>query len=196
MSRLMCVRTAKTQISLGIRPVSSKSLLSAWRKLGSLATHWAQSEDSDQTGRMLVLSCRGSYCKTFIYCRNCHASKFSKRKHTCGEWTCHCVTIILGPSSVVNSLDFRWGIGGFNFRQRNVLLNIRNLFNFRFFLLSLTTLQVLFIYRPPFYNALAILAWSGTTAYTCMPYLSFLKILLVKSHAVQDSMDTLGPRGH
>ena len=26
--------------------------LSAWRKLGSLATHWAQSEDSDQTGRM------------------------------------------------------------------------------------------------------------------------------------------------
>ena len=50
--------------------------LSAWRKLGSLhvATHWAHSEDSDQTGRMprliwifaghtlilLVLSCRGS----------------------------------------------------------------------------------------------------------------------------------------
>ena len=30
---------AKTQISLGIRPVWSESLLSAWRKLGSLATH-------------------------------------------------------------------------------------------------------------------------------------------------------------
>ena len=68
------VRPAKTQISLGIRPVWSESLLSAWRKLGSLATHWAHSEDSDQTGQMprliwvfaghtltlLVLSCRGS----------------------------------------------------------------------------------------------------------------------------------------
>ena len=43
---------AKTQTSLGIHPVWSESLLSAWRKLGSLATHWAHSEDSDQTGRM------------------------------------------------------------------------------------------------------------------------------------------------
>ena len=46
------VYTAKTQISLGIHPVWSESSLSAWRKLGSLATHWAHSEDSDQTGRM------------------------------------------------------------------------------------------------------------------------------------------------
>ena len=43
------VRPAKTQISLGIRPVRSESSLSAWRNLGSLATHWAHSEDSDQT---------------------------------------------------------------------------------------------------------------------------------------------------
>ena len=48
----MSVRPAKTQISLGIRPVWSESSLSAWRKLGPLATHWAHSEDSDQTGRM------------------------------------------------------------------------------------------------------------------------------------------------
>ena len=47
----MIVRPAKTQISLGIRPVWSESSLSAWRKLGSLATHWAHREDSDQTGR-------------------------------------------------------------------------------------------------------------------------------------------------
>ena len=46
------VRTAKTQISLGFRPVWSESSLSAWRKLGSLITHWALSEDSYQTGRM------------------------------------------------------------------------------------------------------------------------------------------------
>ena len=48
----MCVRPAKIQISLGIRPDWSESFLSAWKKLGSLATHWAHSEDSDQTGRM------------------------------------------------------------------------------------------------------------------------------------------------
>ena len=46
----VCVRPAKTQISLGIRPVWSESSLSAWRKLGPLATHWAHSEDSDQIG--------------------------------------------------------------------------------------------------------------------------------------------------
>ena len=46
------VRPAKTRISLGIRPVWPESSLSAWRKLGSLPTHWAHSEDSDQTGRM------------------------------------------------------------------------------------------------------------------------------------------------
>ena len=46
------VRPAKTQISLAICPVWSESLLSASRKLGSLATHWAHSKDSDQTGRM------------------------------------------------------------------------------------------------------------------------------------------------
>ena len=73
----MSVRQAKTQISLGIRPVWPESSLSAWRKLESLATHWAHSEDSDQTGRMprliwvfagrtvtlLVLSCCGSHYK-------------------------------------------------------------------------------------------------------------------------------------
>ena len=44
----MSVRPVKTQIS----PVWSESSLSAWRKLGSLATHWVHSEDSDQIGRM------------------------------------------------------------------------------------------------------------------------------------------------
>ena len=43
---------AKTQISLGIHPVWSESLLSAWRKFGSLPIHLAHSEDSDLTGRM------------------------------------------------------------------------------------------------------------------------------------------------
>ena len=52
-SNKMRLRPAKTQISLDIRPVWSESSLSAWRNIGSLATHWAHSEDSDQSGRML-----------------------------------------------------------------------------------------------------------------------------------------------
>ena len=39
------VRPAKTQLSLGIRPVWSESSLFAWRNLEPLATHWAHSED-------------------------------------------------------------------------------------------------------------------------------------------------------
>ena len=69
------VRPAKTQISLGIRPVWSGSLLCAqWVAKDPRFLH-ADIEDSDQTGRMprlirvfagrtlilLVLSCRGSY---------------------------------------------------------------------------------------------------------------------------------------
>ena len=48
----MTVCPAKTQINMGIRPVWSEFSLSAWRKLGSLATPWAHSKDSDQTGQM------------------------------------------------------------------------------------------------------------------------------------------------
>ena len=78
MSRLMTkptkwhVRPAKTQIRLGgclgIRPVSSESSLSAWRKLGSLATHWAHSEDSDQTGRIprLIWVFAGRKCNLLV----------------------------------------------------------------------------------------------------------------------------------
>ena len=43
---------ATTQISLGICPVWSESSFSTWRRLGSLATHWVHSEDSDKTGWM------------------------------------------------------------------------------------------------------------------------------------------------
>ena len=35
-----------------VRPEGSESSLPAWRKLVSLATHFAHREDSDQTGQM------------------------------------------------------------------------------------------------------------------------------------------------
>ena len=49
MSRRM-TKPTKWHVCLGIRPVWSESLPSAWRNLGSLATHWAHSKDPDQTG--------------------------------------------------------------------------------------------------------------------------------------------------
>ena len=45
-----------------IRPVWSESSLSAWRKPGSVATHWAHSEDSDQTRRMDAQSDQSLRC--------------------------------------------------------------------------------------------------------------------------------------
>ena len=71
-SRKWPVRPAKTQISLGIRPVWSEPSLSAWRNLGSLNTHWAQSEGSDQTGRMpRLIWVRWAHRP---YCWFCHAA--------------------------------------------------------------------------------------------------------------------------
>ena len=59
---------------------ASVSLLSTWRKLRSLVTHWVHSEDSDQTGWkislisvfagrtliLLVLSCHGSIIENVL----------------------------------------------------------------------------------------------------------------------------------
>ena len=47
----------KTQTNLGICLVWSEFSLSTWRKLGSIATHWAHSKDSDQTRQMPRLIC-------------------------------------------------------------------------------------------------------------------------------------------
>ena len=47
---------AKTQISLGTRPVWLEALLSAWRNLRSLATQWAYSKNSDWVDAQAVLS--------------------------------------------------------------------------------------------------------------------------------------------
>ena len=75
----MPVRPVKTQISLGIRPVWSESLLCAQLVAKGQRFLHADSEDSDQTGRMprliwvfagctptlLVLSCRGAFNQSF-----------------------------------------------------------------------------------------------------------------------------------
>ena len=84
----MSVRPAKTQISLGIRPVWSQSLL--WAQWVAKDTSFlrADSEDSDQTGRMprliwvfagrtlnlLVLSWGGSIFSWIRYCPSKHTA--------------------------------------------------------------------------------------------------------------------------
>ena len=90
----MSVRQAKTQISLGIRPVWSESSLSAqWVAKGPSFLH-ADSEDSDQAGRMprliwvfagytlilLVLSCRGSIMSYSVRAEDFGLTKASKQK--------------------------------------------------------------------------------------------------------------------
>ena len=63
----VAVRPAKTQISLGIRPVWSESSLSAWRKLGSLATQLSAqrrfwSDWADAQADLSLLWVHKSFC--------------------------------------------------------------------------------------------------------------------------------------
>ena len=79
----MSVRPAKTQISLGIHAVWSESWLSTWRKLGSLATHWAHSEDwSDWADAQADQSLRWAhthfvgFVMSRLICRKDHFAQF------------------------------------------------------------------------------------------------------------------------
>ena len=76
MSRLMTkptkwpLRPVKTQINLGVCPVWLESLLSAWRNIGSSATHWAHCEDwSDCADAQADLSLRWVL---WSFCWICH----------------------------------------------------------------------------------------------------------------------------
>ena len=64
------MRPANTQIRLGIRPVWLESLLSAWRKLGSLDTHRCKQQRlwSDWADAQADLS----YCWVQSFCWFCH----------------------------------------------------------------------------------------------------------------------------
>ena len=71
------VRPAKTQISLGTRPVWSESSLSAWRSTEPFATHWAHSKDwSDWADSQADLSLR---LARRPFCSFCHAVAYMWR---------------------------------------------------------------------------------------------------------------------
>ena len=94
------VRPAKILISLGIRPVWSESSMSAWWKLGSLATHWVHSEDWAFVGRTLtlfVLSRGGSIRMSSVYV--IRKEKFqTERSH---QFLCNDLTLTIIPVSNV-----------------------------------------------------------------------------------------------
>ena len=78
------VRPAKTRISLGIRPVWSESSLSTWRKLGSLATHWAHSEDwSDWMPRLIWVFAGHTLILLVLSC----CSSYYEKRHHQANWT-------------------------------------------------------------------------------------------------------------
>ena len=93
------VHPVETQISLGIRPVWSESSLSAWRNIGSSATHWAPCQDSDQTGQMPRLF--------WVFAeRNNLFVGFVMRWHKC-FWM---FTILTGSVSFFHSFTFFFSI--------------------------------------------------------------------------------------
>ena len=92
-----------------IHPVWSESSLSAWRKLGSLATHWVHSEDSDQTGRcpgwsvsllgahaiLLVLSRGGAnvLARDALICTTNNLSVYRKSPKILDPWRSAVITL-------------------------------------------------------------------------------------------------------
>ena len=106
----VAVRPAKTQISLGIRPVWSESSLFTWRKLGSLATQWMHSEDSDQTGRMPRLIRPGwseSSLGAYSFCWFCHfVAHFNL-----SPLSCFLLLFLLGVYGLSQLFNFFWAGG-------------------------------------------------------------------------------------
>ena len=74
------VRPVKTRISLGNCPAWSESSLSAWRKLRSLATHWAHCKDwSDWVDAQADLSHRRVHMP---FCWFCHKTAHMSSQDT------------------------------------------------------------------------------------------------------------------
>ena len=73
MSRSMIKPTKWPVCPAKRQTVWSESSLSAWRNIGSIATHWAHGEDPDQSARMFrliwVFSGRICHCVVFVRLR-------------------------------------------------------------------------------------------------------------------------------
>ena len=76
---------------------SDQSSLSALRKLGSLATHWAHREDSDQTGRMprLIWVFAGRTLILLVLSRGVSSSKYSLSHLWSRQWSIGCWGVLV-----------------------------------------------------------------------------------------------------
>ena len=109
MSRLMTkqtkwyVRRAKTQFSLGTRPVRSESSLSAWRKIGSLATHWAKAKTLIRLGGCpgWSESSLGAYAILLVLSRG--GSNRSSKRGWMDGWV-----RVLRPFNSISVISRRW----------------------------------------------------------------------------------------
>ena len=117
----MTVRPAKTQISLGIHPVWPESSLSAWRNIGTLATYWVHSKDSDQTGRMPRLIWVVAGCTVILlvlswgssnFCEHYYSDTFNLLAHLSRRLTrwAYSIPMVRCPSVVVHTfkLEYLW----------------------------------------------------------------------------------------
>ena len=120
------VRPAKTQISLGIRPVWSESLLCAQWVAKGPSCFQADSEDSDQTGRMprliwglagrtatlLVLSCRGSLRNSVFVCYSMHYWPFQGDESVVVYSNCQCSSAFCLSDLLFNLFRTLWSSVG------------------------------------------------------------------------------------
>ena len=128
------MRPVKTQISLGIRSVWSESSLSAWWHLGSLATHWAHSEDFDQTGRMprLIWVFAGRTCHfvCFVMRRLIYSNKLPMALHFKKKGR-GCIVLKLPTYWLLkHNILFYWYRAGCRFSERGVSFGYVKFLNF------------------------------------------------------------------
>ena len=79
---------------------SDQSLLSAWRKLGSSATHWVHIEDSWQTGQMPRLIRILPGCTLILLVLSCHGSNYMYITECCSKDTQLYCYISIKPTQV------------------------------------------------------------------------------------------------
>ena len=113
------LRPVKIQIRVGIRPVWSESLLSAWRNHGSLATHWVHSDDSDTgwTPWLIWIFAK----RSTSFCWFCHASA----QIPVSDCFCTAGFCWAGADNCWRSSEERWspkgGLGGNCRLQKNMV---------------------------------------------------------------------------
>ena len=106
-SNTTCV-PSKNSDQPGHPPCLIESSLSAWRNHGSLATHWEQSEDSDQTGWMPRLICVFTL-GTSHFVSLSWAAQIQGVNHLKAQWS-NSNVIFIEPHTIKLSIPKLWSL--------------------------------------------------------------------------------------